>query len=416
MAAEAVRFSDFSTDGPWEARAARDEIKPRFRVDSSVKHSGRSSLAISCGDDGVAHGWWQAGLKVEAGQWYRFEAWYRQEGVEYERQRILARLDWQTEEGARSAKPDYVFETDTGEWRRVSMTVAAPDDAASVNVELHLGWSPGGTVWWDDISLAPAEQPKPRMVRLATINHRPQGNKTAEENVREFCELIDTAAEQRPDIICLPEAMTMCGTGLSYVDVAEAIPGPTSEVMGRKAREHNCYIVACYDEREGRAVYNTAVLFDRAGEIVGKYRKVYVPREEIEAGITPGDAYPVFETDFGRVGMMICWDVQWVDPAQALAAQGAEVILLPIWGGRETLMKARAMENHLWLVTSGYDAKTWIISPQGEVLAEGTEEEPIAVAKVNLDFDRRAAEPWLGNMRGRFFKERRADVMMNDER
>ena len=405
-----VVLNTVAPQGPWQPCAARDEIKPRFRVDRRVHHGGDSSLAITC-DTPIAHGWWQCSVPVQPKQWYRFEAWYRQRNVPYERQRILARLDWQTKGGQRSAKPDYVFDTDySGDWRRVQMIVAAPDDAASMNVELHLGWSPGGTVWWGDISLTAAQPPKPRIVRLATINHRPQGNKTGAENVREFCALIDEAAKQKPDIICLPEAMTVCGTGLSYVEGAEPIPGPTSETLGRKAQEHHCYLVACYDERDGHAVYNTAILIDREGKLVGKYHKVYVPREEIEAGITPGDAYPVFGTDFGKVGLMICWDVQWVDPAQALAAQGAEVLLLPIWGGSETLMKARALENAVWLVTSGYDAKTWIINPKGEVIAEGTSETPIAVAEVNLDYDRRASEEWLGNMRARFLKERRTDV------
>jgi formylglycine-generating enzyme required for sulfatase activity len=84
-------------------------------------------------------------------------------------------------------------------------------------------------------------------------------------------------------------------------------------------------------------------LFGRDGQLIGKYRKVCLPREEIDGGITPGTEYPVFDTDFGRIGMMICWDVSYPEVARELAARGAEMILMPIWGGNETLAKARAI-------------------------------------------------------------------------
>jgi predicted amidohydrolase len=77
----------------------------------------------------------------------------------------------------------------------------------------------------------------------------------------------------------------------------------------------------------------------------GKYRKVCLPSEEIDGGITPGKDYPVFDTDFGRVGMMICWDRSYPEVARRLAAQGAEVLLMPIWGGQELLARSRTQEN-----------------------------------------------------------------------
>jgi predicted amidohydrolase len=86
-------------------------------------------------------------------------------------------------------------------------------------------------------------------------------------------------------------------------------------------------------ERDGPVDYNTAVLIDRHGRVAGKYRKVHLPREEIEGGLTPGGAYPVFDTDFGRIGMMICWDGEYVDSARALAIQGAEILFVPAAGG-----------------------------------------------------------------------------------
>jgi predicted amidohydrolase len=167
-------------------------------------------------------------------------------------------------------------------------------------------------------------------------------------------------------------------------------------------------VVAGIYEREGQVVYNTAVLIDRQGRMAGRYRKVYIPREEYEGGITPGSDYPVFHTDFGTIGLMICWDSQYPDPARALALRGAEMILMPIAGGVETLSKARAIENHVFLAASGYDHPTFILDPNGEVLSRAAERATIATATVNLN--RRYPDQWLGDMRARFMKESRFDT------
>ena len=176
------------------------------------------------------------------------------------------------------------------------------------------------------------------------------------------------------------------------------------------AKKRKAYLAAGIYEKEGGTLYNTAVLFDRAGVLIGKYRKVYLPREEIERGLTPGNSYPVFQTDFGTVGMMICYDVFFADPARALALQGAEMLLMPIWGGDETLAKARAIENKVWLVASGYDHPTYIMDPDGERVAAAPDRGMVAVSVVDLN--KRFVDPWLGDMHGRRMKELRLDVKM----
>lgn len=223
-----------------------------------------------------------------------------------------------------------------------------------------------------------------------------------------FVEVVGKSVRQKTDLIVLPEGITVVGTTKKYTDVAETVPGPTTQVLGDLARKHKSWIAAGIYEREGAAVYNTSVLLDREGRLAGKYRKVYIPREEIEGGITPGIDYPVFQTDFGALGMMICYDVHYADPARALALRGAEIIAVPIWGGNETLAKARAIENHVFLATSGYDYPTHIIDPVGEVVAHAPENGSAAITTVDLN--KRYDEPWLGVMRGRFMKEIRLDV------
>jgi predicted amidohydrolase len=409
------RSSFSGADSVWQQYGPRDEIRPECSVDGQVSRAGSDgSLRIDC-TSSVQYGGWVATLdEITPGAWYRFDACYRAQQVSNEQRKVVARLDWRTKSGERAGQPDYAYRIEDagGGWKQIWAVVPAPSEAAKVRIELLFGWNSGGSVWWDDVALAQADPPKPRPVKIATVFHRPNGNTSAQANVEEFGRWIDRAAREKPDVICLPEGTTMVGTGLTYAQAAEPIPGPTSERLGEMAREHNCYIEACYNERDGRGVYNTAILLDRKGELVGKYRKAYLPREEVDGGVTPGDDCPVFDTDFGKVGMMICWDVQYVEPAQLMALKGAEIILLPIWGGNETLMKARAIENQVFLVSCGYDVPSWIIDPEGKVLAEASKdsEDGSSVAIAEVDLSKRYEEPWLGDMRARFAKEHRDDL------
>src|SRR5260370_39752315 len=97
----------------------------------------------------------------------------------------------------------------------------------------------------------------------------------------------ETSVRGTTDVILFPEGITVVGTGKSYAEVAESIPGPTTASLAELARKRSSYVVAGIYEREGPAVYNTAVLLNRAGDVMGKYRKVYLPRQEIENGLTP---------------------------------------------------------------------------------------------------------------------------------
>jgi predicted amidohydrolase len=246
------------------------------------------------------------------------------------------------------------------------------------------------------------------MVSVAAVNLRPKGTTSSADSVNRFITMAERAIGDKTDVIVLPEGITAVGTGKSYVDVAETIPGATTRRLGELAKARNTYIVAGIYEREGPAVYNAAVLIDRSGNIAGKYRKVYLPREEIEGGLTPGRDYPVFHTDFGIVGLMICYDVMFPDPARALAGRGAQIILMPIAGGDETLARARAIENKLFIVSSGYDFPTMIIDPDGNVLSKTHEDGTLA--KAQIDLSKRYMDTWLGDMHSRRMRELRLDI------
>jgi predicted amidohydrolase len=394
----------------WTVWAARPEIAPRTFVDTTRYRSEPGSLAISGNSNAAEYGGWEyLASGISTGKWYRFTAYYRAEGLQEEGLQVAARLDWRTADGKIAGRPDYPYAvTLDGEWTRLTLDAPAPEKAAAVKIELYLSNAPQATLWWDDISLEEIANPGPRYITVASIKYHPRGTHSAAENVSQFLELIERAVPEKTDVILLPEAMTLAGNGKSAAEIAEPLAGPTAERLGEMARRKHSYIVAGIYEREAPAIYNTAVVIDRSGRLVGRYRKVYLPREEIEVGLTPGNDYPVFRTDFGKIGLMICWDVEYADPARALALKGAEMILMPIWDGDKTLTKARAIENHVFLTTSTYGDTSLILDPNGETQAAASDNGTVAIAKVDLN--RRYDDPWLGNMRERFMKELRLDV------
>lgn len=414
-AAPLFRQSGFSP-GPnglpsgWRTWAARAEIAPKTYIETLHSRGEPGSLAISGNSNAAAYGGWEYTVGgIEPGRWYRLVVWYRAEGLRYEPLQVIARLDWRSVKGTRAGQPDYAYAIEReGEWRRLSLDAPAPENASSVVIQLYLANAPQATVWWDEISLESIPDPGQRLVRVAALNFRPSKSTSAAQNVERFLETCDKAIPGKVDLILLPEGITLVGTGKTYADVAEPVPGPTTSRLGEYAKRRNAWIVAGIYERESPAIYNTAVLIDRQGRLAGKYRKVYLPREEIEGGLTPGEDYPVFQTDFGRIGIMICWDLQYADPARNLALRGAELILLPIWGGNEALPKARAIENQIFLAASGYNHPTYILDPEGRTLASAPEQGQAAIAE--LDLNRRYVDKWLGWMRGRFMKELRLDV------
>lgn len=394
----------------WRTWSPREEIAPKMFVDAAHSRGAAGALAISgAGNPASSGGWEREAGPVEPGQWYRLTAWYHAQGLSEEANQILARLAWVDAKGRKAGQPEFAWEVTTqGAWKRLTVAAPAPDKSAKAVVQLWLHNAPSATVWWDDIRVERIEAPAPRKVNIAAVRLRPSRTSGPEENVRLFSEVVRKQTPAATDLIVFPEGMTVVGTGKKYPEIAETVPGPTTKALGELAKERKAWVVGGLYERDGAAIYNTAVLVDREGRLAGKYRKVYLPREEVEAGLTPGKDYPVFRTDFGRVGLMICWDVHYADPARALALNGAEIVVLPIWGGNLTLTKARAIENSVFLVTSGYDIPSLILDPQGETLASTEANGEVAMATVDLN--RRYPWQWLGDMRGRFMRELRLDV------
>jgi predicted amidohydrolase len=412
-----VAYSQFANEADttgWKQWSPREEVAPQFAFDAKAGRDGRGALRITA-DAPSDFGAWRSTLgQVRAGQAYRFTAWYRTDKVENDRHSVIARLQWLDAADKalppRVRPPEYPLDAAReGGWVKMESVIRAPEGAAAVDVQLSLAFDADGTVWWDRVELAEVESPRDRVIRAMTVHLRPRNSPSAAANVEQFSAVVrQAAAAGKPDIICFPEGMTVVGTGKTYIDVSEPVPGPSTEKLGALARELNSYIVAGIFERVAPAVYNTAVLIDRQGKLAGTYRKTHLPREEWEAGLTPGDSYPIFETDFGKIALLVCWDVQFPEPWRAVALQGAELVLLPIWGGSETLLRARAIENHAFIVSSSYEPLSYVVAPDGEILTQATKELPVAMAELHLD--RKIYQPWIGDMSTRTWKERRGEL------
>ncbi len=164
---------------------------------------------------------------------------------------------------------------------------------------------------------------------------------------------VDKAGAEQPDIIVLGECMYDRGVDLPLPEKTETDKGSMCTLMRQKAAQYHCWLIYNFHEYDNGEYYNTSILFDREGNTAGKYRKTHLTVTELEAGMTPGVGYPVFDTDFGRIGMLICWDHYFSATTEALAAKGAEILFVSSAGDAAEQCIARAKDAGLYLAVCG---------------------------------------------------------------
>ena len=300
---------DAVSTADWKPYAVREEIAPRSFTERDV--AGRLVLGLAGRGDDAVDGRWVREAPVVPGRTYAFRVSWKAQNVESPARSVLARLVFLDAAGEPMRPMEYPVagRRDSADgWTPAGGVYPAPEKAAKVRLELHLRWTANGEVRFRHADFQEMTPLPPRRVTLATVNHRPRDTKSAEESRERFVRLVEEAAAKGADIVCLPEGITLVGNGLKYAQVAEPIPGPSTEFLAALAKRLRVWLVAGIYERTGNRIYNTAVLIGRDGSLAGRYRKMALPDEEIEGGITPGSDTPVFQTDFGRVGLMICWD------------------------------------------------------------------------------------------------------------
>lgn len=208
------------------------------------------------------------------------------------------------------------------------------------------------------------------------------------------------------DLVVFPElAVTGYECSELYAEVAEELPGGDSvKVMAEAAKRFNVYIVYGLVEKamsEGKPVlYNTVVLIDRSGVVVGKYRKSHLVEGPETESFKKGTEYPVFETEIGKIGMMICWDTAYPEVARILALKGAEIIVVPAaWEAPydedwDIVQCARSFDNVVYVAACNhvgtdkdltFFGKSKIVGPTGRTIVEAGNDEEIITAEVDLD-------------------------------
>lgn len=266
-----------------------------------------------------------------------------------------------------------------------------------------------------------------------------------EANLQSSIDGIEQAADQGADLVVLPELHRtpyFCQTqDPDHFDLAETIPGDTTEQLGDLAAELGLVIIASVFEKAGNGVcHNTAVALDTDGEIAGRYRKMHIPQDpgfEEKFYFTPGqNPFRPIDTSLGRLGVMLCWDQWFPEAARLMALAGAEILIYPSaigwdvtdddaeqsrqFDAWQTVQRGHAIANHLPLIASnrtGFESSpddmdpgiafwggSFICGPQGEILAEGDDREAVLMAELDLSRTEELRRIWP------FFRDRRVDA------
>lgn len=235
-------------------------------------------------------------------------------------------------------------------------------------------------------------------------------------------ELLDSAGEGGADIAALPETWTYMGSASRHRDVAEPVPGPTSDWLAETARRHAMWILggSVLEAGDDGTVFNTSLLFDREGELVAGYRKIHLfdvqlsgqPPIRESFTYTAGDQIVTAPTEFGRLGMSICYDVRFPELYRAFASRACELVAVPAAFTFETgkdhwdvLLRARAIEGQCFVLAPAQWG-TWgppeqnrrcfgnslAVDPWGRVVARAADGVGLTFADLDLDEVRRVRD------------------------
>ena len=335
----------------WIAGAVRPVLAPTFRV---VEKRGHRYLYMTGNKNPDCIGWVTTPVEITGGKTY----WFR---VRFRKSETLNPLHHlRFEVGTRAASQEIIeFHRMKNDWIEGETRIQFPGERTiTADVRIIYRLCSKGEAWIQNISLVETEPIQPRWVRVACT----QGPGSLEEyNLEYFSRGLDVAGQNKVDLMLLPEYF-------NGEIVTETMSGPSVKVMSEKARQYKMYVagtIGIYDETKER-LHNAALLFDREGNLIGRYDKIHLYGPELDQeGVTPGDKVPVFSTDFGKVGFMICSDSWFSDVAELVALQGADILLFPNLGYDRDLMHTRALDNLINIVTSSRSGRYGVWDASG---------------------------------------------------
>ncbi len=284
-------------------------------------------------------------------------------------------------------------------------------DAAAIHLSLYFKWA-AGTVRFRDVTITGVPLPPVRTARIVTTRLRPENPSTMQKNLQLMQQTLDriAAGVEKPDLVLFSECLSARFDPRPKHELAEPLDGPTFQLLSRWSKANHCYTVTSLYEQAPEGIYNTAIIVGRQGELVGRYRKCNLTWSESRT-ILPGHDYPVFQLDFAKVGVEICWDAWFGEASRALRLNGAELILLPIAGDgivphRDHVWPARALENGVYLATSSTFGSqdglscSRIYDPNGMKLAQATANHSFAWADLVFPFENPCRFLSVGNSAG----------------
>ncbi|XUW94348.1 carbon-nitrogen hydrolase family protein [Wukongibacter sp. M2B1] len=256
-----------------------------------------------------------------------------------------------------------------------------------------------------------------------------------EENLSKAEKMIKEASSKGCDLVVLPEMFNCPYNNAFFPKYAEEFPGKTSSLLSKLAKSQGIYIVGgSIPEKDEEKIYNTSYIFDKSGKIVGKHRKMHLFDIDVEDGISfkesdtlgPGNYVTVFDTEFCKVGIAICYDMRFPELMRLMTLRGAEIIVVPAAFNMTTgpahwhpLTKIRALDNQVYFVAaspardldSSYIAygHSLILDPWGDIVSEAGIKEEIIYGTIDLNKVKEIREqlPLL--------KHRRDDIYKLDE-
>lgn len=228
----------------------------------------------------------------------------------------------------------------------------------------------------------------PREVWIATVSQMGLRAENPEQMCGLILETLEKAIIYQPDIVCLPEVFATSNLEQKQT-LAEKIESSSMVLkeFSAFAKQNNCYLICPVYTSEKRKIFNSAVVFNRLGEQIGEYRKIHPTENELVEGITPGPLQPpVFKTDFGMIGIQICFDSLWDDGWKALRQQGAEIVFWPSAYAGGQVINTKAWQNKYVVVSSARKNTSKICDIDGNVAAQtGIWDTNLICAPVNLE-------------------------------